>query len=242
MRFPTRQHLVRGLTGLLTAAACAAAAPPAQANGEPVLLIGGTFAERSSLEPAANWFRARGHQVWTMQLLGMIPGTSAIPRSADAIGTQVEAIRASTGSAKVALAGHSQGALAVREYVRYHGGMDRTSVAVSLGGPNYGDLTAYGCIFFAACYDMTFGSPFLNKLNAGDPTPDGGPRWVHLYSTDAEWEKRELVGAENVPLQSLCPGRKLDHVEEWHDQAMLELIDAAVKGLPLTTSCPTERV
>ncbi len=207
-----------------------------------MLLVGGTFAERASLDPAAAWLTQRGHTVSTMQLLGMIPGTAAIPRSADAIAERVAAIRAANGGTKVAIIGHSQGALAVREYVRYHGGMDSTSVAVSLGGPNYGDLTAYGCIFFAACYDMTFDSPFLKKLNAGDPTPDGGPRWVHLYSTDAEWEKRELQGAENVPLQSLCPGRKLDHVEEWHDQAMLQLIDAAAKGLPLTTTCPTERI
>jgi pimeloyl-ACP methyl ester carboxylesterase len=244
MRSQMRHSLLALLAGTVGAvsggslAAATATASPAP----PILLVGGTFAENSSLAPAADWLRARGDQVWTMQLSGPLPGTAAISRSADAIGARVERIRAETGAPKVALVGHSQGALAVREYVRFHGGFDSTAAAVSLGGPHYGDITAYGCIFFAGCYDMTFGSPFLKALNSGDPTPDGGPRWVHLYSTDATWEKRELEGAENVPLQSLCPGRKLTHIEEWHDQAMLELIDAAVHGAPLTTSCPTERI
>lgn len=216
---------------------------PAEASPTPpVLLVAGTFAQESTLAPAAEWFRARGDRVWTMQLSGAFPGTAPIRRSADAIAARVEEIREETGAEKVALVGHSQGALAVRQYVRHHDGLDRTSVAVSLGGPHYGDATAYACIIFAACYDMTFGSPFLVRLNAGDPTPDGGPRWVHLYSTDAVWERRELEGAENLALQSRCPGRRLEHINEWHDQAMLELIDAAVHGDALTTSCPTERV
>jgi triacylglycerol lipase len=229
---------------LLVALAALAAAAPATvtasdtaAQNPPVLLVGGTFAQKPYMDSVSAWLRQRGLQVWTMQLSGALPGSAAITTSSAAIGKQVDAILAQTGASQVALAGHSQGALAVRDYVRYGGGLAKTAAAVSLGGPQYGDVTAYACIFFAGCYDMTFDSPFLKHLNAGDPTPPG-TRWVHLYTTDGVWESKGLEGAEVLALQTKCPGRKLAHTDEWNDTAMRELIFDALTGQPLETSCP----
>lgn len=214
----------------------ASAAEQATSN-PPVLLVGGTFAQKSYMDSVSAWLRQRGLQVWTMQLSGALPGSAAITTSSAAIGKQVDAILAQTGASQVALAGHSQGALAVRDYVRYGGGMGKSAAAVSLGGPQYGDVTAYACIFFAGCYDMTFDSPFLKHLNAGEPTPPG-TRWVHLYTTDGVWESKGLEGAEVLALQTKCPGRKLAHTDEWNDTAMRELIFDALTGQALETNCP----
>lgn len=222
----------------LIAVATPVAVADESAAAPPVLLVGGTFGQKAYMDDVAAWLRGRGLLVWTMQLSGALPGSAKITTSSVAIGRQVDAIRAETGATQVSIAGHSQGALALRDYVRYGDGMDSTAAAVSLGGPQYGDLTAYACIFLPGCYDMTFGSPFLKHLNAGDPTPPG-TRWVHLYSTDGVWESYGLEGAEVVALQDWCPGRKLAHTDEWNDPAMRELILAAVTGQELATGCPS---
>lgn len=233
-----RMHLHRLLAALLAAVlTCALLPGAARADHPPVLLIGGTFASGSSLEPAAGWLRERGFDVTAMPLEGVVPGTAAIPVSAREIGARVEEIRSRTGASTVDLVGHSQGALAIRDYIKYRGGLGRVGVAVSLGGPHYGDATAYACLMFAACWDMIYGSSFLRALNDGDHTP-GDLGWYHLYSATAVYERTPLQGAVNVAVQDLCPGRQVDHVEEWRDGAMREMVLAALERRTISSSCP----
>lgn len=210
---------------------------PAHAAPRQVLLVGGTFANVSYMDGVKAYLEGHGFAVSTMQLSGVLPGAAAIPTSARAIGARVDEIRAATGAETVDLAGHSQGALAVRDYIKYRGGMGKVDVAISVGGPQYGDATAYACLIFAGCWDMTYGSSFLTALNDGDDTP-GDLGWFHLYSTSAVYEKHPLEGAVNVAIQDLCPGRTVQHVDEWKDGAMREMVLAALERREITSSCP----
>jgi pimeloyl-ACP methyl ester carboxylesterase len=208
-----------------------------------VLLVGGTGALVRSLDAPAAYLRERGYEVSTMELsyslipLGLFPGTAPMSESAAAIGRKVDAIRAARCAGqtpcnvKVDIVGHSQGALAARYYTRFiDPGQTRTGTMISLGGPNWGDQTALACFIYPACLEMLTGSPFLDKLNAGDPTP-GDVRYYHLYSTTAVWESKDkLTGAENVAPQDFCPTLKLDHVNEWRSGPMMQLIDRALQG------------
>lgn len=233
-----RMHPRRLLTTLAAAIVAGGVLPAAaHADRPPVLLIGGTFASATSVEPAAAWLRERGFDVTVMSLEGVLPGTAPIPVSAREIGARVEALRARTAAPVVDLVGHSQGALALRDYVKHRDGLGRVGVAVSLGGPHYGDATAYACLMFAACWDMIYGSSFLRALNDGDDTP-GDLGWYHLYSATAVYERTPLEGAVNVAVQELCPGRRVDHVAEWRDGAMREMVLAALERRAISSTCP----
>ncbi|WP_232675735.1 triacylglycerol lipase [Nocardioides sp. R-C-SC26] len=203
-----------------------------------MLVVNGTFGSRSGLDDLASWLRARGLDVSTMALDGLLlPGTAPIATSAATIATHVEEIQERTGADQVMLLGYSQGALAMRHYIKYGGGLDVVRVAVSLGGPHYGDNTAYVCAMFAACRDMLFGSAFLRHLNDGDDTP-GDLDWVHLYSTDETWGAIPLDGALNLAVQERCPGREVSHLDELDDAAMRDLVLSAFREQPLQTTCP----
>lgn len=227
----SRRLLFLLVLGLLALPASAQAAP------RQVLLVGGTFAYADYMDGVKAYLEDRGFAVSTMQLSGVLPGAAAIPTSARAIGARVDEIRAASGAATVDLAGHSQGALAVRDYIKHRGGMGKVDVAISVGGPQYGDATAYACLIFAGCWDMTYGSAFLTALNDGDDTP-GDLGWFHLYSTSAVYEKHPLEGAVNVAVQDLCPGRSVQHVDEWRDGAMREMVLAALERRQVTSTCP----
>lgn len=82
----------------------------------------------------------------------------------------VDRVLAETGAATVDLVTHSMGGLGSRYYLRNLGGADKVDDWVSIGGPNHGTNTAYGC-FDRSCVDMRPGSAFLTALNAGDETP-----------------------------------------------------------------------
>lgn len=241
---PSNRFRASAIAGAALSLALGSATAEAQtAPKNPVLLVGGTGALNKALSVPAAYLSAHGFEVSTMELdyalipLGLFPGTAPISQSAASIGRKVDAIRAAhcqnqtTCDVKVDIVGHSQGALAARYYTRFlDPGQTRTGTMISLGGPNWGDETALGCIIYPACLEMLTGSPFLAKLNSGDPTP-GAVHYYHLYSKTAVWEsKSELEGADNVAPQDFCPALRIDHVNEWHSGVMMQLIELALSG------------
>lgn len=207
----------------------------------PLLLVGGTFGAVSYMDGVKAWFQGQGFDVTTMQLAGSPAGSADIAVSAQAVCDQIDAIRSRTGAARVDLVGHSQGALASRHCVKHQGGVDKVATMVSLGGPNYGTNRAYLCTS-TACRQMRPGSTFLAELNAGDDTP-GAVRYVHLFSYESSGgingEDVALAdGATNVAAQDRCPGRTVDHRDEYDSGIMRDLMRDAVLQEPLTTTCP----
>jgi triacylglycerol esterase/lipase EstA (alpha/beta hydrolase family) len=220
----------------------AAAQPSDDGAGDPLLLVGGTFAPSGYMDDARAWFEGQGFDVTTMTLAGLLPGSVDIKVSAQAVCDQIAAIRTRTGAATVDVVGHSQGALAVRYCVKYQGGQTMVSSMVSLGGPNYGTDRGSLVCQTKACRQMRPGSSFLTELNAGDDTP-GEVSYYHLFSLEEygglNGEDIALAdGATNVGAQDLCPGLELVHMWEYDSELMRDLIRDAVLQQPLDAPCP----
>jgi triacylglycerol lipase len=133
--------------------------------------------------------------------------------TAQQIRTKVDSILLATGATKVDVITHSMGGLSSRYYAKNLGGDAKIDAWVSLGGPNHGTTTAYGCLQ-TSCVEMRPGSTFLNTLNATDETP-GAPRYATWWSAcDAVIEpdnSTPLVGATNT--QTAC----LSHSDLYKD-------------------------
>lgn len=210
------------------------------APSRPLLLVGGTGGEVSYLDDAKAYFEEHGFTVATTQLAGSPPGSVDIAESGRAVCERIDLLRARTGTTRVDVVGHSQGALAARHCVRFGGGVDTVATMVSLGGVNGGTHGVSGCDV-TACRQMRPGSTFLEELNAGDATP-GRVGYVHLYSDEdqggIDGEAEPLRGgATNIAAQDLCPGKRVEHSMLFDSTLMRELIRAAVLRAPLTTDC-----
>ncbi|MVU83125.1 alpha/beta hydrolase [Nocardia sp. ET3-3] len=205
---------------------------------DPVLLIGGIAADEGRLESFRIWLTGQGYTAFSMVLSGNPTGTAAIPESAQALAGKVAEIRGQTGAARVDLVGHSMGGLAQRYYVKFLGGFDTVGTYVDYGTPEQGDDLASVCALVSpGCRDLVPGSDFLTRLNA-DPAVPPGLAAYHFYSESAGAEKNSLPGAVNIGIQSFCPGRTVSHGEEPIDGALRQLIDTALRGVPLRTDCP----
>ncbi|WP_431969046.1 esterase/lipase family protein [Nocardia sp. bgisy134] len=203
----------------------------------PVLMIGGFDANVSKLENLRVWLSGRGYIAYAMVLPGQPSATAPLADSARAVADKVAEIRRETGSARVDLVGHSMGGLAQRHYVKFLDGRASVGVYVDFGTPENGEPLALLCSpFYPGCRDLTPGSPFLAALNAAPAIPSDLPAY-HLFSEDAGAEREPLSGATNASVQSFCPGRRVSHADEPIDAAFQQLIDAALRGGPLTTDC-----
>lgn len=235
LRWITRCTIVVLCLALGFAVGPATAAP---AGPNPVLVIGGFDANTAPLESLRAWLESRGYIAESMLLLGNPTGAAGIPESARAVGDRVAQIRAQTGAARVDVVAHSMGGLAQRHYAKFLGGVDQIGTYVDYGTPEYGEPRAFLCwILFQGCRDLSPGSGFLHALNA-DPAVPPGLAAYHFYSEDEGAERLSLPGATNASVQSFCPGRPLAHGNEPIDGALRELIDSALQGGALGTTCP----
>ena len=187
--------------GLLTpeGASNAVAAP----ERHPILFVHGWNSSGSVWTTMIASFKRDG---WTdAQLASWSYNTSqSNATTAAQIRTKVDSILAATGATKVDVITHSMGGLSSRYYSKNLGGSAKIDAWVSLGGPNHGTTSAYGC-FQTSCVEMRPGSTFLNNLNATDETP-GTPRYATWWSAcDAVIEpdnSTPLSGATNM--QTAC--------------------------------------
>ncbi|MFC8619218.1 lipase family alpha/beta hydrolase [Micromonospora purpureochromogenes] len=194
----------------------------ANANANPVIVVGGLIGVSIAYEPIAARLRADGFRVSIFQIPGL--GFGDIRESARAFKTYVDQVRASTGAAKVDLVAHSEGGLVSRWYVKFLGGVDVVGRYVSLGSPQQGTYAANilkfiglgSCAGIVACQQMSIGSDLLTALNGGDDTP-GTIRWatVRTWQDELVWPIGNAAlsdGANNVLIQSWCPLRLVGHL------------------------------
>jgi triacylglycerol lipase len=169
----------------------------------PILFVHGWNSSGSVWNTMIANFKADG---WTAsQLVNWSYNTSqSNATTAAQIRTKVDSILLATGATKVDVITHSMGGLSSRYYAKNLGGDAKIDAWVSLGGPNHGTTTAYGC-FATSCVEMRPGSTFLKNLNATDETP-GAPRYATWWSAcDAVIEpdnSTPLIGATNT--QTAC--------------------------------------
>ena len=204
---------------------------PAQSTHQPVLLVHGTGAT-----PGENWgsnyalvLPQLGYDVCTVALPGRALGDIQV--SAEYV---VYAIRTmyTTYNKKVDILGHSQGPLEPRWAIKWWPSLrSQVDHVVMMAAPNHGTAVASAALACSdACLQMRPGSQFLAALNAGDETPDG-PSYVSIYSlTDelvqpaAPQATSALVGAQNVLMQDVCPGRVVEHVQFAFDAAVYGVV------------------
>jgi triacylglycerol lipase len=207
--------------------------PVDQAEQGPVLLVPGYGGDADSLTGLAGAPRAGGRDVTVVEVAG--DGTGDLDEQAQVLAGAADAALERTGAGSVDVVGYSAGGVVARLWVRDHGGAEQARRVVSLGSPHHGtDLAGLaggtlGCP--PGCQQLAPDSDLLNRLNAGDETPDG-PDFVSLWTSDDETvtppESAELDGALNIRVQSICPSESVSHGGLPGDPAVQSMVELAL--------------
>lgn len=231
----------------------APSAPSLRASGAdqstpgPVLLVPGYGGSTASLQVLAEALKAQGRDATVVALPG--DGTGDLRAQATALAVAATQALARTGAGSVDVVGYSAGGVVARLWAADDGGAGKARRIVTLGSPHHGTGVASLALNLApglcpvACQQLVPGGALLKGLNSGDETPSG-PLWFALWTTDDQVvtppTSGSLVGAVDVALQSVCPGRVVTHSNLPRDPAVIALVVQAL-GVPAPstpTSCP----
>jgi triacylglycerol esterase/lipase EstA (alpha/beta hydrolase family) len=192
----------------------------------PVLLVHGYFCNRALWRPMAARLAAAGH---TVDAIDLEPPFASIDDYAPRIAAAVDALRARTGAAQIALVGHSMGGLAIRAYLRSHGDA-AVACVVTLGTPHHGTLNAqFG--HGRNVRQMRRDSPWLRELAAGEP-----PERLARFTVVLSWQDNIVVpqAVQTLPGSRTVMLHGLGHVSLAYDRRVativLEALAAAEAG------------
>lgn len=126
---------------------------------------------------------------WALKLRGWhnvyavsyTPPTINARRLAEQVAAHVDRILAATGAEKAHIVGHSMAGPLTRYALHHLGLAGRIDRVVTLGSPHHGTRIANLFMPRGAAAQMRYGSPFINELDALDPTP-GGARFYSIWS------------------------------------------------------------
>ena len=212
----------------------------------PVLLVPGYGGDPSDLYGLAARISATGRTAIVVSL----PGNGTRNLAADArVLSAVVGQQLRKGAPSVDVIGYSAGGVVALLWARDDGGAAHARRVITLGAPFHGTAVAAAARAFTpslcptACQQLVPGSALLARLDAG-PAPRG-PRWLSLWSTDdlvvTPASSSRLAGALNVPVQSLCPGRQVNHLalpaDPVIDAIVLRAIGRAPLRYPAAASC-----
>lgn len=222
---------------LQDAVACRSTTTAAR-HSQPVLLVHGT-----TQTSAAAW---EENYLPALERLGLTACTVDLPergrgdiqRSAEYVVFAIRHMRERFGS-KVDVVGFSQGPLEARWAVKFWPDVRQmVDDVVAIDAPYQGaaisnTLCASSCI--PSMWQMRIGSNFLRALNTDDQTP-GRVDYTSVYSlTDdvvfpqgghaGSWQGD---GAANIPIQRMCPGRVVDHVQATYDAVVFAVVKDAL--------------
>ena len=179
----------------------AALAAPRRPERVPVLLLHGYLCNRGLWHPMARRLAALGHPV---EAVTLAPAFASIDRHAEQVARAVDALRARTGHARVAVVAHSMGGLALRAYLRRHGA-EAVAAAVTLGTPHRGTRRAR-LAWGRNARQMRPGSAWLRRLAADEPETIGRLFTVVLARQDdivVPSAGQTLPGATTVELDGI---------------------------------------
>lgn len=216
-------------------------ARPEQDALGPVLLVPGYGGSQASLEPLAERIRAGGRSAQVLALVG--DGTGDLSAQVDVLNSAVDtALKA--GAPSVDVVGYSAGGVVAGLWVARDDGAAKARRVITLGSPLAGtSLAAAGSVSLpsacpVACQQLAPGSAPLAELarsHVGSALP-----WLSIWTTDDETvtppDSARLDGAVNVPLQSLCPGARVDHGSLPRDPAVAGLVLEGLSAVQLNPS------
>ncbi|UUY01939.1 alpha/beta fold hydrolase [Svornostia abyssi] len=236
---------------------------PSPQRPRPVILIPGTAEAMSfNFHALAPFLANQGFCVYALNYgwRAGFPALADIRRSAGELAAFVDAVRAETGVEQVDLVGHSQGGgLMPRYYIKELGG-DRAvhrlvGIAPSNTGTTFsGFLTLYTLLpngrallraFTPAGEQQMIGSPLIQELNAGDPTP-GDVRYDVLVTRYDQvitpYRRSYIDGASAWTAQQGCPLDLSEHLAlAYSPRAMTKvanLLDGGDRRLPCRLHLP----
>jgi triacylglycerol lipase len=210
--------------------------PPPQ-HPDPIVLVHGTFAA-TDWELIGPALARDGYCVFTFSYGE--GGTGEIARSARRLQVFADHLLARTRARKISIIGHSEGGLMPRYYVRFLGGAAKVDDLIGLAPSNHGTENplglsgaALGCT--ACAEQLAFGSPFLDKLNAGDEAPgpvdytsiETGLDQVVLPYTSA-FLRGPSSRVTNVTLQRACSGDLAGHLDVPTDPVAVQWVANAL--------------
>lgn len=217
---------------------------PSAAHPRPVVLVHGTFADRSnSWQAISPLLKNNGYCVFALNYgdyngsgaIGVY-GVDDIPTSAGELNAYVDQVLAATGAAEVDLVGHSQGGMMPRYYLKYLGGAAEVHSLVGLSPSNHG-TTLDGLFILSnffpgadqftgalcpACEQQRVDSAFITNLNSGGETVPGVDYTVIQTRYDqvvTPYTSAFLSGSnvKNILLQNQCILDLGDHLSMPYD-------------------------
>jgi triacylglycerol esterase/lipase EstA (alpha/beta hydrolase family) len=237
---------------------------PSEAHPRPVVLVHGTFADRSnSWQAISPLLHNRGYCVFALNYgshngsgaLG-IYGVGDIAQSAAQLDAFVDEVLAATGAAEVDLVGHSQGGMMPRYYLKNLGGAAEVHTLVGLSPSNHGTtlngLFTLGSFFpgsnslfgnCPACEQQQAGSTFITQLNSGGETVPGVSYTVIQTRYDqvvTPYTSAFLSGpgVTNILLQDQCVLDLGDHLSMPYDHiAAADVLTALDPANPVYPAC-----
>jgi triacylglycerol lipase len=202
---------------------------PSQDALGPVLLVPGYGGSQASLAGLAERIRGTGRSAQVLGLVG--DGTGDLSAQVDVLDTAVDAAL-KAGAPSVDVIGYSAGGVVAGLWVARDDGAAKARRVVTLGAPLAGTtLATTGAVSLpsacpVACRQLAPGSAELTELARADV----GRRlpWLSIWTADDETvtppDSARLAGAVNVPIQSLCPGARVDHGSLPRDPAVTGLV------------------
>lgn len=211
----------------------AGAGPVRQDRPGPVLLIPGYGGSALDLAPLAAQINAAGRSAIVLDLPG--DGTGDLRRDARLLNEAVaRALR--RGAPSVDVIGYSAGGVVALLWAREDDGAAKARRVIAIGTPFHGTAVAAAAEAFTprlcamACRQLVPGSPLLRGLDARPAPP--GPAWLSLWSADdlvvTPPSSARLAGAVNVPVQSVCPGRRINHLQLPDDPVVTAMVLRAI--------------
>jgi triacylglycerol lipase len=250
-----RRLLVAGLAVAVAAGAIAAVAgslagTPAVTSANPnrpgdVLLVPGYGGSTTALDGLAARISAAGRTAIVVRLAGN--GTGDLRGQANVLNGYVDQVL-SAGSGPVTVIGYSAGGVVAWLWDEEYHGVTKARQIITLGSPLHGaDLAAVGAAFVpsecpTACQQLVPGSAMLTSLQ--QTAVATRPPWLSLWTTDDQVvrppDSARLPGAVNVPLQSVCPGVRIQHGQLPTAPLVIGIVLRELRGTAVTAPAPSQ--
>ncbi len=167
----------------------------------PVLLVHGYLCNRGIWRSMKRLLESKGLSAWT---LDMEPVFGGIDEYSPALAARIETVLALTHAQRLVVVAHSMGGLALRAYLRAHGG-EQVALAITLGTPHHGTWIARRG-FGENARQMVPGSAwldFLSRSEQDDPAAPVVSIWSRHDNVVLPQESARLAGAENIALDGI---------------------------------------
>jgi pimeloyl-ACP methyl ester carboxylesterase len=218
--------------------------PTAASVRSDVLLVPGYGGSTSALSQLAARIQRTGQRVTVVPLPG--GGTGDLRVQAEVLNRYVNQALAA-GSGPVTVIGYSAGGVVTWLWdVDYHA-TSQVRRVITLGSPLHGaSLAALGTAFDpsecpVACQQLAPGSSLLTALQRASARR---PPWLSLWTTGDQIvrppDSARLLGAVNVPLQSVCPGINIGHGQLPTSALVTGIVLQALGAAPLAGPDPSQ--